>query len=1126
MSGTGDAAARAAVVQDLTSTLFVDAGAGTGKTTALVGRVLALVEAGEPLSQIAVITFTEAAAAQLRHRVRDALEARARAMTDSDRRERIRAALEEADTAPISTLHAFAARVLREHPFDAGLPPRFEVADEVSSQLAFADRWRRFSDELYADPAMERPLVWAYLLGIKMSRSMGASLERVAQALDQSWDRLLGAPAEPRGLPELDRPGLRAVLAAVRGFDLDACCHDPSDGLALHLDDLRLVLARLDQLAEHGSDEELLATLVSETQWSRKVTNVGRKSSWDDIGAVRAALTTLTELLGRVRDDATNGVLRILTGELVRSALRAAEERTREGVLEFHDLLVLARELLRTNPRARAALHERYRRVLIDEFQDTDPLQVELAVLIASGVSGDEVAPSGVAGVPWDGIDAPAGRLFFVGDPKQSIYRFRRADIAVYLRARAHFAGDGALMLTRSYRSEPTVVAWINHVFGAVMGDGEDEAQPAYMPLEAARGPDADHDHRVVLLGGPHERTDGHPTAAELREHEAADVAGAIDAIRADPGAWAVVDPHSDVTRPARLDDITILVPTRLSLRYLRGALADRGIPHRVETGSLVFETPEVRDLVSVLRVLADPSDAISMVAALRSPAFACGDDDLSTYAVAGGRWDLWASAPDGLDGDHPVVRGLTYLRDLHAQHWWLEPGELLARIVSERGVLLLGFGQPRARDVWRRVHYLVDQARAFTESQGGDLLTFLAWVELASIEGSRVHEPVLAEPDDESVRIMTVHGAKGLEFPITIVAGTSTLHRNGGRQFSLCWSEDGRPEVALGKGRRTDDFDRLADLEGEMDLHEKQRLLYVATTRARDYLLVGAHHLAGRKSFAATVWQHSQTAPEPCCRTWDAADEPRASVPDPVTAPAATAATVLSERRAWIARRADALTRAARPRAVSATALVPDHAPDVVDLPARAGSAGGEAPLTARGRGGTGFGRAVHATLQTVDLGDPGAVDAIAAIQVGAEGLPPEAVVEVAAAVRRALAAPVVQRAVTRRFWREAYVAVPAADGIVEGYVDLLFEDDDGLVVVDYKTDRVAGEAAAREHAQHYRNQAAAYAFALERATGRPVVECVFVFARPEGAIEVSLPDLTEAVAEVEGLLEALRAG
>ncbi|MEZ5259260.1 MAG: 3'-5' exonuclease [Ilumatobacteraceae bacterium] len=342
-----------------------------------------------------------------------------------------------------------------------------------------------------------------------------------------------------------------------------------------------------------------------------------------------------------------------------------------------------------------------------------------------------------------------------------------------------------------------------------------------------------------MLLGGAHE---GKVSAGELRELEAASVAEAIDAILADPDAWPVRDPDAERAagggrgvqrwRRPTLGDITILVPTRTSLTFLRTALESHHIPYRLATGTLVYDTQEIRDLVSTLKAIDDPSDTISLVAALRSPLFACSDVDLFTWTHAGGVWDLRSDAPDALPPDHPVASAIGALRQLWRDRWWLTPAQLLDRVMSERRAMVLAFGDPRHREVWRRLRFFSDQARTFEESGGVGLRAFLAWVELQGEDRARVHEPLLPETDDDAVQIMTVHGSKGLEFPITILSGLTTAPNSGQRGLSILWEEDRPPSVRLRRNLQTGNHDLRADLEAEMDGYEKDRLLYVALTR------------------------------------------------------------------------------------------------------------------------------------------------------------------------------------------------------------------------------------------------------------------------------------------------------
>jgi ATP-dependent exoDNAse (exonuclease V) beta subunit len=775
----------------------------------------------------------------------------------------------------------------------------------------------------------------------------------------------------------------------------------------------------------------------------------------------------------------------------------------------------------------RRALRDRYSHLLLDEFQDTDPIQCELAALLAS-------ADPDAGEMAWDAVTIEAGRLFVVGDPKQSIYRFRRADIAAFLGAREAFHGE-IHHLTRNFRTVAPVIEFVNATFGDLIAAAPG-SQPEYVALDAVRdGPPGGP--AVTLLG-----TDAHddaPRADELRAREAADVAATV--VRAMEERWPVARTAADGTEtwdPCRLGDICILLPARTSLGQLEDALEAAGIPARAETSSLVYGTREIRDLLLALRAVDDSTDELSLVAALRSPLFGCGDDDLYTYAVEhGGRWDHRVPLPETLPGDHPVGEAMRLLAGWHDARLWQSPSELLDRIVRERRVLELGFAHQRPRDLWRRVRFVVDQARAFSESGGGGLRDFLHWADLQSAEGARVVETVLPETDDDAVRILTIHGAKGLEFPVTILSGmtTAAVRRRGGVQLVFPHDGDGYA-LAVSSSITTDEFDRYQPIDEQMDFHEKLRLLYVGATRARDHLVVSVHRKEralpddrAQWTHAELLWHAAESAPH-----WQAAapaDGDRSLDPGSLTA-AVAGRSVAVDHAAWASARRDALDRAAVPRVLAATTVArieamrtqaagaeplvdgsdvdPGLAKDARDL---------ELPPWNKGRYGTAVGRAVHAVLQTVDLATGDGIDAAASAQAAAEGvmgMEPE----IAALARAAVASDVVRDAVANGFRREMYVAAPVGGRLLEGYVDLVYRTDAGLVVVDYKTDAWGSPADLDAKVERYRLQGASYALALETATGEPVARCVFLFLMPEGAWAREVDALDRAIAEVREVM------
>ncbi len=1115
-----DQAARARIRSELRSTLFVEAGAGSGKTTALVDRVVALVATGEAeLRSIAAITFTDKAADELRDRARREIERRAGQYRGTVEGERCQVAIDQLDGAAIGTLHSFARRLLSEFPLEAGLPPRVEVLDEVSSAVASERRWAAFQDELLADPDLARPLLLLFACGVKAE-----ALRSLAAAFEDNWDLVEQRVPEHWPDPPPVQDLLWPAITAVR----QACaepCWASADKLRDRLDEIGEYVDRLAAIPDELELLEALGPGAPPGRPSFAVGNIGSQKAWRDILNLKQRVRDAGAGLDAVRRQVAQASARKVAAVLRRFTLSAAAERRAAGELQFHDLLVLARAVLR-RPDVRRDAHQRYQRLLLDEFQDTDPIQIELAVRIAA--AGPETERAGTA--PWDEVEVAPGHLFVVGDPKQSIYRFRRADISTFLKAAGRFgADDGRVELTANFRTVEPIIDWVNLTFAALMSESAAVAlpapsQPPYVRLLPTRT-GAENGPAVSVLG-----RQPHPPgteADELRTAEAAEVAATV--ARAVHEGWHVHDGQGG-WRPARLGDITVLVPARTSLPFLEDALDEAGIAFRAEASSLVYASRPVRDLLMVLRAVDDPTNRLATVSALRTPLLACGDDDLFRFrAEDGGHLDYLADQPGSLPADDPVVAGLAYLRSLYDQRHWLAPSELLDRIARDRRGFELGFTEGRPRDVWRRLRFVIDQARAWHGAVGGNVRQYLAWVGRQTAEGARVAEAVLPESDDDAVRIMTVHAAKGLEFPITVLSGMSTAPRAWPAPAQVIFPPGGGVGYNFGPDVATEEYRAWVPIDEQMSLHERARLLYVACTRAQDHLVVSLHR------------KERKNQPEPAKRTNaellvdgmgdlltgladgataqdGAGSQGGADVPPGLVGPVAP----LLPFAIWEAELAAALASASVPRAVAATALTDEGMSDVEAEPdpgLEKRPRDLDLPPWLKGRYGTAVGRAVHGVLQTLDLATGAGLAAAVAAQCEAEAVQERTEV-VHRLVVSALGSPSVQEAARCPHWREVYVCTPVGGRLLEGYIDLLYRGNDGLVVVDHKTAATSDAAALDGRAAAYRNQGASYALAVAEATGEAVVRVTFLFLTPAGAFERDMPDLDEAVAHVRELV------
>jgi ATP-dependent helicase/nuclease subunit A len=1105
---------------ELDRNLFVEAGAGTGKTTALVSRIVALVAAGRvKMAGLVAITFTEAAAAELRNRVRRELE---RAALDSQRPAEARAhcavAAREVDLAAIQTIHSFAGTLLRTFPIEAGLPPGFEVWDEIRAGLAFEERFRSwlFDEVPTSEPtgqARRAAVRRALLLGVRADK-----LRDLARALQDQRDYL--APTTTWPTPDVTPPMALAHKVGQTLVDLVPrirfARQPDSDPMGRQIRAHQAGAARL--LATRSDDAALSALLAL----GPIKTTDGKQPNWDRDETGQNSLKGIKEILSEVKGELDaaltayrEAALAALLTHLRDFTLEFAAARQRAGAVTFHDLLVRARDLLRTSSTALIYARKRYTCLFVDEFQDTDPLQAEIVWRLAA-------ASDPAVKTNWRALALQPGKLFVVGDPKQSIYRFRRADLGLYAEVSAGAALAERVALTQNFRSERSILEWVNYHFGRDM-QHEAGIQAKYLDLEPA------DEHRGVgvhRLGGPLLAN-----AETVRRAAAEEVARLIRSLEQ---RW-LVRGEGGARRPAHFADICLLLPTRTGQRFLEEALAELDVPYRIESGSLVLDTPEVRDLLSCLRAIDDPSDQVALVAALRSPAYACSDVELLDWLERDGTLDYLAEPP--ADAAGPVAEAFRSLRSFHQRRLSRSVAATVEAFVNERLLAVGAFGQPRPREGWRRLRYVVSQARAFATTGRPTLRALLDWFDGLQRVQTRDVESPLPESDEDAVRILTVHGAKGLEFPIVILANLNSRPR-ASAALVLADLQSQQLEVAI-DSLATAGYADASARENRLAEAERVRLLYVAATRARDHLVLCLHHKGKVAKPGGELKPDGQTHAGRICELL--AEYPELSHPladgspplldrlpsadQPTAAPRRLVQTPdeqQEQERVWLARRAEQVAARRSARLITATELAQSGASVAAeptwetltdDEPADDVIAA-DRPATAAA-----VGRAVHATLAALAIGTSRTLVELAADLARSERVADRAD-DVARLAERLWNHPTVRSALLGgRCWPEVEVGAEIDGAVLEGRIDLLYEQPDGSFgLVDFKTDRADPAArAVREPA--YRRQLGAYALAVQSVTGRPVSSAELLYATGPDEL-VSYTDLPALLAEARSAI------
>jgi ATP-dependent helicase/nuclease subunit A len=872
--------------------VVLSSGAGCGKTHVLTRRYLShLLYDGAEVGQIVAITFTERAARQMRDRIRRAILTQLEATEAAEEIARWESHLCGLETAQISTIHAFCASLLRQHAVEAGLDPHFDVLEDFlavnleTEALTTCLQGLLTATTIPGEDLRQLVLLYGWKSAVEAVRQLVRSWEPGAV---QHWSSR--APAEivagwrEYAQRELLPRQLAYLLAATRiGQSVRQLHCTPCTGPKLAAN----IATVLEQMACLSRTDDLAGTLSKLKEASRvKGTEMAKAcTSKEAYEVVKSALEVLRDDLPdklALFLEPSDGMdeVAVVGQRFVRVAAEAVvayeQLKRRHGVVDFQDLLVRARDLLRDRAEVRERLQRRYQFLLIDELQDTDPVQLELVEYLV-------------------GTGLVAGKLFAVGDHSQSIYRFRGADVERFQQLKVRMPYEGRLKLTRNFRSQPAILDFANALFGPLEIEGTrsntdqrmntdlisttsrsettlatasmNDSDPRksvnpcssvplsskwmfngledYEPLEAH--------HRqlnpgpcVEFLWSPHEGD----SVADARRVEADWIARRIAQMILD--RQRLVAQRGDNTeelRPVRPGDVVLLFRAMTNVEIYEAALRRHGLNYYLVGGRAFFAQQEIYDLLNLLRALENPQDSVALAGTLRSP-FCCLSDE-ALFVLTQHPDGLWAGLcdPRSALGLPPGQRERVEWSRGHLERWRSLKNRLpIARLL---GVVLADsafdastqfefLGDRKLANLWK----LLDLARRFDRSGLFGLAEFI----------QRLSDLVRAQPREEQaatqpenadvVRLMSIHQAKGLEFPVVFVPDLAASF-GGQRGPAARW------DARLGCVVRppADDPPPFSDYgwrlwetaEALADWREDLRTLYVACTRAQDYLVLSA---------------------------------------------------------------------------------------------------------------------------------------------------------------------------------------------------------------------------------------------------------------------------------------------
>ena len=1030
------------IIANLDENFLVEAGAGTGKTTSLVGRMLALLKQGKcAIDALAAITFTRKAAAELRARFQIKLEDELR-QCDGAEAQRLSSALEQIEQCFIGTIHSFCGRLLRERPVEAGVHVSFAELDDAADRDLRERAWEEYAARLYADDA--DVLSELNAVGLNIGQLKQAFLSVCNYPDVDEW------PGGDANLPEASA-FLHELNEYVKHIDSIAP-EFPKDKGNDKLMDHYSKIARMAKQFDLSVAKNVITILENckniytvQGQWpGGKPQGKQEKEHWVEF-CERCA--PLKEAFFAHRYH--------VVFKALQPALKYYEDKKQLlGALNFQDLLMRTAAMLRKNPAARKYFQNRITHLLVDEFQDTDPIQAEVMMLL----TGEDVNETN-----WRKARPAPGSLFVVGDPKQSIYRFRRADIQVYNQVKEIIQSLGGRVgaLSTNFRTDAPILHWVNKAFSPMFPEQATASSPHYIALQPPEAGPETGPAPVYSLDIPEECKN----KDDILPYEANQIA-----------AWI----QSEISSSERsASDFMVIAYKRRNLSSYAQALQERGVPHQVTGGGAVSDNKALRWFTLCLSCVLQPEKSIALVALLRSGLLGFSDPELYAFKKDGGAFCYLKHAQKHSERFEAVF---SKLRN-YARYFDAMPLAVAAnRIAEDVGLYAWCSVQDDAAHQAGGLAKLIEVVRARQNewTTKRELISFLLAIERGdeALDGMEVRTP-----QQSGVQVMNLHKVKGLEAPIVILADPTGRKS---RKPSICISRDEQTSkgyllidepIPMSFGSRTlaypQGWETIVEMEQTFLDDEFNRLLYVAATRAKHQMVISKRS----KKTSENYWDAlAQSAFD-----WKADFDANAAPLNESQAMAGKPMPVPAFVELW------------QPLAQPTFAI--KHAKEFVHSTYTSTTSAATKNETALL-----WGNFIHALLQDC-FKHPDIEIEQAAKAVGEWHEADNEMIEDAIELVKALStSSIVNRAnKSKRLYTEVPFQSVRDDGeaapiLMRGVIDLVFEEHGGWVIVDYKTDKVTKKSL-QAKVDSYLPQISAYAKEWARIVDGPVVETGLYF-------------------------------